>query len=300
MKKLKKLTSTGVSARSIYESMVLVLGDIAPLLFASFVILIAGWFKVFGFRSSNENDRLSRGSRTVRRSRHGPRTPVPGQSRRRRAPGPNPHNNGTRRRRPPRNRNRNRRRRQDQESPDMTSRSFQQKHKRKEFILKNIRYGLSSDLFTDISLQDNAHATANKEKDDFQDDMNFNSNSKSNNLTNDGACKTKKIHKARRGVPVHDIEKNETNEKLSSSAPESLAYTHQISCSICFEEYQEGEQIAFSNNEGKCRHAYHVDCILEWLMDHDDCPTCREQYFCVLMPKEESNSESDDNREQGA
>ena len=98
VKKLKKLTSTGVSATSIYESMVLVLGDIAPLLFASFVILIAGWFKVFGFRSSNENDRLSRGSRTVRRSRHGPRTPVPGRSRRRRAPGPNPHNNGTRHR----------------------------------------------------------------------------------------------------------------------------------------------------------------------------------------------------------
>ena len=35
-------------------------------------------------------------------------------------------------------------------------------------------------------------------------------------------------------------------------------------------------------------------------MDHDDCPACREQYFCVLMPKEESNSESDDNREQRA
>ena len=230
VKKLKKLTSTGVSATSIYESMVLVLGDIAPLLFASFVILIAVWFKVFGFRSSNENDRLSRGSRTVRRSRHGPRTPVPGRSRRRRAPGPNPHNNGTRRRRPPRNRNRNRRRRQDQESPDMTSRSFQQKHKRKEFILKNIRYGLSSDLFTDISFQDNAHAAANKEKDDFQDDMNLNSSSKSNNLTNDGACKTKKSTKPGGEVSVHDIEKNETNETLPSSSPESLRET--VECGV--------------------------------------------------------------------
>ena len=50
-------------------------------------------------------------------------------------------------------------------------------------------------------------------------------------------------------------------------------------CSICCEDYRKGDGIAWSRNE-ECHHAYHVDCILEWLMlGNDDCPMCREQYI---------------------
>ena len=51
------------------------------------------------------------------------------------------------------------------------------------------------------------------------------------------------------------------------------------SCPICCEDYQKGDDIAWSKNE-KCHHAYHVDCLLEWLAQHNDCPMCRESYFC--------------------
>jgi len=50
------------------------------------------------------------------------------------------------------------------------------------------------------------------------------------------------------------------------------------SCPICCEDYQKGDDIAWSKNE-KCHHAYHVDCLLVWLAQHNDCPMCRESYF---------------------
>jgi len=52
------------------------------------------------------------------------------------------------------------------------------------------------------------------------------------------------------------------------------------SCPICCENYQKGDEIAWSKNED-CHHAYHVDCILEWLMEHEDCPMCREKYVSL-------------------
>lgn len=52
-------------------------------------------------------------------------------------------------------------------------------------------------------------------------------------------------------------------------------------CPICLEDYKKGDDIAWSKNE-KCHHAYHVDCIMEWLMKNNDCPMCREQYVELI------------------
>jgi len=46
------------------------------------------------------------------------------------------------------------------------------------------------------------------------------------------------------------------------------------SCPICCEDYAKGDDVAWSKNE-ECCHAFHTDCIVPWLMDHDDCPMCR-------------------------
>jgi hypothetical protein len=51
------------------------------------------------------------------------------------------------------------------------------------------------------------------------------------------------------------------------------------SCPICIEEYKVGDQIGWSRNT-ECHHAFHLDCILDWLMDNDDCPMCRRDYLC--------------------
>jgi hypothetical protein len=49
-------------------------------------------------------------------------------------------------------------------------------------------------------------------------------------------------------------------------------------CPVCCEDYMKGDDIAWSKNE-ECCHAFHIDCIMEWLMDHDDCPMCRSNYL---------------------
>lgn len=50
------------------------------------------------------------------------------------------------------------------------------------------------------------------------------------------------------------------------------------SCPICFETYQKGDEIAWSRNV-ECYHAFHLQCILYWLLDHDTCPMCRADYI---------------------
>jgi len=57
-------------------------------------------------------------------------------------------------------------------------------------------------------------------------------------------------------------------------------YTKQ-SCFICLEHYKEGENIFWSRNE-RCNHSFHQTCMSRWLMDHNDCPLCREDFMSEI------------------
>ena len=65
-----------------------------------------------------------------------------------------------------------------------------------------------------------------------------------------------------------------TNNKTSAAA---ISGSVQI-CAICLEEYQAGEDIAWSKNPD-CHHVYHKHCILRLLKTHDECPICRHSYY---------------------
>ena len=52
------------------------------------------------------------------------------------------------------------------------------------------------------------------------------------------------------------------------------------SCPICCEDYAKGNDIAWSKNK-ECAHAFHTDCIVPWLMEHEECPMCRSDYICI-------------------
>ena len=54
--------------------------------------------------------------------------------------------------------------------------------------------------------------------------------------------------------------------------------TATAACDICLADFQVGSYVAWSNN-AKCRHAFHVHCILEWLRQQPTCPTCRQDYL---------------------
>ena len=77
-----------------------------------------------------------------------------------------------------------------------------------------------------------------------------------------------------------DVYSNSISSIMRESESESES-KEQDFCSICFEMYKQGDEIAWSKNKA-CHHAYHAKCILLWLMNHDDCPTCRANF--ILAP----------------
>lgn len=64
------------------------------------------------------------------------------------------------------------------------------------------------------------------------------------------------------------------------------------SCAICLEPYQENDSVSYSKHQN-CSHAFHTECILNWLQDEyrNDCPCCRSQYVhaCITEPEEDDD-----------
>ncbi|KAG9137786.1 hypothetical protein Leryth_024056 [Lithospermum erythrorhizon] len=52
-------------------------------------------------------------------------------------------------------------------------------------------------------------------------------------------------------------------------------------CSICLNEFQEGELLRLLP---KCNHAFHIPCIDTWLRSHTTCPVCRAGIVVVSAP----------------
>jgi len=68
------------------------------------------------------------------------------------------------------------------------------------------------------------------------------------------------------------------SDRLSGLSNREESLYSPRTCPICLESYKEGDEICWSKNE-KCPHAFHLDCMTEWLMENDDCPMCRESYL---------------------
>lgn len=60
----------------------------------------------------------------------------------------------------------------------------------------------------------------------------------------------------------------------------------ECACAICLEEYRAGEEVCWSRSP-KCRHVYHRACAEQWLLYHDKCPCCRNNY---LEPLHDDNN----------
>lgn len=46
----------------------------------------------------------------------------------------------------------------------------------------------------------------------------------------------------------------------------------ELCCPICLVDYEGGEKVA----HGNCRHAFHEQCLVQWLKNHPSCPCCRQ------------------------
>ena len=74
-----------------------------------------------------------------------------------------------------------------------------------------------------------------------------------------------------------------------NNAPEYVQVTPirriENTCAICLSSYKEGETVVWSIDATKCNHAFHCDCILEWLskpMQQGACPICRQEFTKLL------------------
>jgi hypothetical protein len=64
---------------------------------------------------------------------------------------------------------------------------------------------------------------------------------------------------------------------LARTLSSSQDYAAPTECDICLLDYEVGEEVAWSNNEG-CIHAFHKECITDWLLRNPRCPLCRRDY----------------------
>ena len=82
---------------------------------------------------------------------------------------------------------------------------------------------------------------------------------------------------------------NETNtavegERSSFEAPEYLSSSM---CSICIDDFEDGEKIVMLP---RCQHLFHRECIRPWLMERQGCcPLCKTP---VLVPPEGDDGEN--------
>jgi hypothetical protein len=58
-----------------------------------------------------------------------------------------------------------------------------------------------------------------------------------------------------------------------------------VSCAICLDDYKHGEAIQGSKN---CVHVFHAECIMDWLVKHQECPICRTDFGDVEQAAHES------------
>ncbi|KAL6635162.1 hypothetical protein ACP70R_027833 [Stipagrostis hirtigluma subsp. patula] len=59
-----------------------------------------------------------------------------------------------------------------------------------------------------------------------------------------------------------------------------------LECAVCLSEFEDDERLRLLP---KCSHAFHPDCIGEWLASHVTCPVCR----CNLDPNKETSSDDE-------
>jgi hypothetical protein len=59
-------------------------------------------------------------------------------------------------------------------------------------------------------------------------------------------------------------------------------------CAICIMSFEVGDDVCWSRNP-ECDHAFHIACLKPWLLEHIECPCCRNNYL-LLKPQEASRT----------
>lgn len=76
---------------------------------------------------------------------------------------------------------------------------------------------------------------------------------------------------------------------LPQEPPDSGLTTSCTTCSICIDDFEDGERVRVLP---KCKHAFHTDCLMPWLTERQGCcPLCKRS---VLGPDNDSDDEENE------
>ena len=90
------------------------------------------------------------------------------------------------------------------------------------------------------------------------------------------------------------VDNPEETSKLKLPVTPSTTEHREVpnNCAICLSSYEIGDKVVWSSNE-RCNHAFHEDCVVEWLIKMQEgtpCPCCRQE-FTNLPPFVPQNAE---------
>jgi hypothetical protein len=86
-----------------------------------------------------------------------------------------------------------------------------------------------------------------------------------------------------------------TTTPATTTTERLFTTTMSTGCSICIDDFEEGEIIRLLP---RCGHAFHTECILPWLTEKQGCcPTCKALVICPEVASEETKENEDGNEE---
>jgi len=95
------------------------------------------------------------------------------------------------------------------------------------------------------------------------------------------------------GMLKDDIYLDESSSQPSQETSlKTSLYLPNMTCPICLDDYKVRDDIAWSKND-ECSHTFHFDCILEWLLKHDECPLCREDFLNAVQKENSADPETE-------
>ena len=147
-------------------------------------------------------------------------------------------------------------------SQSNTTRTDQEREERRAFILTHV-----------IVEHRSKHTNSSDEEDILAEEKDGNKEER----------KSDSSGSSRQTIPIGSLRNlfqglvgNSDSNTLKGVSISSLG-NHEL-CAICLEGYNDNEEICRSRNK-KCPHKFHLDCMVNWLMDHEQCPICRLPYL---------------------
>ncbi|XP_071169609.1 RING finger protein 24-like isoform X1 [Mytilus edulis] len=113
--------------------------------------------------------------------------------------------------------------------------------------------------------------------------------------------------RAREERGYNRIQFKEKNKKFSSKFKpvKKKRVIYSSMCAVCLEEFRNYEYIAIC----RCKHCFHMNCLLQWLKHRNFCPMCKatvqrvpsgERSSLIIMPQQAVPSTSNELPVEGA